>query len=157
MSPPVIAPVIALGADHRGAALKKQLAGWLTARGYRVIDCGTKDDGEKVDALDYAVATVKQLKQAAAQVGVLVCGSGHMMAMTANRFPFVRAAICRSPQEAGYARDHNDANVLCLAADDLAVEKAEEILKSFLAAQPSAESRYQRRRARLAALDITQI
>ena len=149
-------PVIALGADHRGAPLKKILSTWLSSRGYRVIDCGTDSGEARVDAQDYGVAAIKQIKHGTAQLGLLLCGGGIMMSVVANRFPFIRAALCRTTDDVVDARGHNDANVLCLATDKLDESQAIAMLKIFLDT-PALGETYARRRARLATLDINQI
>lgn len=144
---------IAIAADHRGVALKEQLKTWLRAHDYAVYDCGTDSATERVDAMDYALALVAEIKHGRADFAVAICGSGQMMAMTANRFPFVRATLIHTATEAGWARQHGDANVLVLGADTIDAATAEQALSTFLTTAALGD-RYAERRERLARLDI---
>lgn len=122
---------VAIAADHRGVALKARLAGWLRADGYTVNDFGADSSAERVDAMDYAVKLAAELKAARSDFAIALCGSGQMMAITANRFPFLRATLLHSADEAFGARAHGDANVLVLGADVTDGAAAESILKIF--------------------------
>ncbi|WP_257817396.1 RpiB/LacA/LacB family sugar-phosphate isomerase [Phenylobacterium sp. J367] len=92
---------IAIATDHRGVALKARLAEWLAANGYGVTDCGTDTAAERVDAMDYAVRLAEEIRAGRSDFAVGICGSGQMMAITANRFPFVRATLLHGVEEAG--------------------------------------------------------
>lgn len=144
---------IAIAADHRGVGLKARLKDWLRASGYSVTDCGTDGD-ERVDAMDYAVRAVTEIKQGRADYAIGICGSGQMMAITANRFPFIRATLLHTVEEAAPARQHGDANMLVLGADVTDGAAAEHILKIFFGT-PALADRYAARRERLAKLDIS--
>src|SRR6218665_1337348 len=122
---------IAMGADHRGQPLKDQLRVELQKNFALIEDFGT-DGPESVDAMDYALKVVGALKDNPQMAGILICGSGVMMALTANRFPFIRAAVCRSAEESRYAREHNDANVLCMASDYIEAGEAMAVAETFL-------------------------
>jgi len=124
-------PLIPIGADHRGYALKAQLIGWLEQNGYAPKDLGAHST-ERCDALDYAGALAAELKSNPAQGGILICGSGQAMTMTANRFQHLRAALCGSVAMAKTTREHNDANVLVLGADFTPPDEALKILQTFL-------------------------
>ena len=76
---------ISIASDHRGAAMKERLKAWLQANGYSVNDCGTDRGAERVDAMDYALAVVAEIKAGRSDFVIGICGSGQMMAMTANR------------------------------------------------------------------------
>lgn len=145
---------IALASDHRGVALKARLIGWLQGNSYAVKDCGTDSVSERVDALDYALRLVAEIKQARSDFAIGICGSGQMMAITANRFPFVRATLLHDPSESAPARQHGDANMLVLGADTTDGAAAEEILKAFLETAAMGD-RYAARRERLAQLDLS--
>ena len=147
---------IAIAADHRGVGLKKRLEGWLLANDYSVRDCGADSDAERVDAMDYALRAVAEIKASRSDFAVAICGSGQMMAMTANRFPFIRATLLHTEQEGVWAREHGDANVLVLGADVIADATAEKILATFLSHAPRGE-RYAERRERLARLDTSKV
>jgi ribose 5-phosphate isomerase B len=147
---------VAIAADHRGVALKGRLAAWRRANGYTVTDCGADGSAERVDAMDYAVKLASELKAARSDFAIALCGSGQMMAITANRFPFVRATLLHSADEAFGARAHGDANVLVLGADVTDGDAAEAILEIFLNTAALGE-RYGERRDRLAKLDISKV
>src|SRR5882757_4855682 len=108
---------ISIAADHRGVGLKDRLKGWLLAGGYTVRDCGTDSTAERVDAMDYALMLVAEIRANRSDFAIGICGSGQMMAITANRFPFVRAALLHTVEESFGARAHGDSNVLVLGAD----------------------------------------
>lgn len=147
---------ISLAADHRGVALKERLKGWLLAKGYRVRDCGTDSEAERVDAMEYALRAVAEIKASRSDFAIAICGSGQMMAMTANRFPFIRATLLHSEKESVWAREHGDANVLVLGADVTDGASAEQILAAFLS-NAARGDRYAERRERLAKLDISKL
>jgi ribose 5-phosphate isomerase B len=123
--------VIPIGADHRGYALKAQFSSWLEQNGYAPKDLGTHGT-ERCDALDYAEKLAAEFKSNAIQRGILICGSGQAMTMTANRHQHLRAALCGSVAMAKTAREHNDANVLVLGADFTSQDDALKILRTFL-------------------------
>jgi ribose 5-phosphate isomerase B len=122
---------VALGADHRGFALKERLKPLLAKLGYRVLDLGP-GDSERVDYPDYAFRVAEAVNSGRAQRGVLICSTGIGMSMAANRVPGVRAALCDSVRLARLSREHNDANVLCLGADVLPPGAAQRILRVWL-------------------------
>ncbi|MEQ9506853.1 MAG: RpiB/LacA/LacB family sugar-phosphate isomerase [Hyphomonas sp.] len=145
---------IAIAADHRGVALKARLTGWLAANGYAVKDCGTDSSAERVDAMDYALVLASELKAGRSDFAIGICGSGQMMAITANRFAFIRATLLHTAEESPGARQHGDANMLVLGADTLDETTAEDILRLFLET-PALGDRYAERRERLAKLDVS--
>lgn len=122
---------IALGADHAGFELKEKVKKYLTKHGYQVEDLGT-NNGDSVDYPDYAYKVAKHIAGNQADFGVLVCGSGLGMAMTANKVPGVRAASATLEQEAQLAREHNDANVLAIGARLVKDEQAMKLVETFL-------------------------
>lgn len=121
---------IAVGADHAGYALKDRLARQLTEAGNTVTDLGT-DSGASVDYTDFAVAVGRAVAAGEADSGLLVCGTGIGMAMTAGKVPGVRAATCNDLFTARMARAHNDANVLTLGARVVGDGVAQEIVHTF--------------------------
>jgi ribose 5-phosphate isomerase B len=123
--------VIPVGADHRGYALKAQFISWLEQNGYAPKDLGTHSK-ERCDALDYAKKLAAEFKSNSLQSGILICGSGQAMTMTANRYQHLRAALCGSVAMAKTTREHNDANVLVLGADFTPQDEALKILQAFL-------------------------
>lgn len=154
MIPALTDKPIAIASDHRGVALKRRLAAGLLADGYAVKDCGTDSGAERVDAMDYALKLVDEIKAGRSDFVVGICGSGQMMAITANRFPFMRATLLHTEDESVPAREHGDANMLVLGADVTEAASAERILKQFLTTAALGD-RYAARRERLARLDTT--
>lgn len=106
---------IALASDHAGFAEKEKLKSVLTDLGIDFDDLGTGSE-ESVDYPDYAMKVAHAVAQGHVEQGVLVCGSGTGMAITANKVPGIRAAVAWSEETARLAREHNDANVLALGA-----------------------------------------
>jgi RpiB/LacA/LacB family sugar-phosphate isomerase len=139
-----------IAADHRGVKLKAELIAWLKKSDYEVGDLGT-DTEERCDALDFASKMAKEFKSDQGRFGVLICGTGHAMAMTANRYKNIRAILGLNVELARLAREHNDANVLVLASDFTDVDAAEKILEVFLKTQ-CLGGRYAERRDRLTEL-----
>ncbi len=143
-------PVVPIGSDHRGFSLKAQFIGWLEQNGYAPQDLGA-DSAERCDALDYAKKMATEFNAGNVKVGVLICGSGQAMAMTANRYKKLRAALCDSVAMAKTTREHNDANVLALGADFTSPDEALKILETFLKTE-FLGGRYAERRDALTAL-----
>ena len=123
---------IAIGSDHAGYDQKTRLATYLAEQGHDVTDFGTKDATTSVDYPDFALAVGRAVAGGEADFGVLVCGTGIGMAITANKVPGVRAANVTSPEFAALAREHNDANVIALSARFVPVQVNEEALDAFL-------------------------
>ena len=119
---------IVIAADHGGVALKSHLKDYLQGR--IVIDLGTHD-GQSVDYPDYARKLAKVIASGEAQRGILICGSGIGMSIAVNREPSVRAALVSDLFAARLARQHNDANVLCLARL-IGPAMAQECVRAFL-------------------------
>jgi ribose 5-phosphate isomerase B len=142
--------VIPVGADHRGYALKAHLIGWLAQNGYAPKDLGAHG-ADRCDALDYAKALAAEFRSSSIQSGILICGSGQAMAIAANRYQHLRAALCDSVAMARTTRAHNDANVLVLGADFTPPDEALKILQTFLDTG-FLGGRYAERRDALAAL-----
>ena len=156
MSQGLTAKPIAIAADHRGFALKEHLKTWLRAHDHAVRDCGTDSATERVDAMDYALALVAEIRHGRADFAVGICGSGQMMAITSNRFPFMRAALLHTAGEAALAREHGDANMLAIGADTVDATTAEQLLSTFLTTAALGD-RYAARRERLARLDVSKL
>ncbi|HVJ05154.1 MAG TPA: ribose 5-phosphate isomerase B [Candidatus Saccharimonadales bacterium] len=122
---------IALGADHAGYLLKDRIRQYIVERGYSVIDEGT-NTSDSVDYPDYALKVAGDVAAGRAERGILVCGSGIGMAITANKVPGIRAANICSEYEAQMSREHNNLNVLTLGARILDEEAAEHIVQIWL-------------------------
>jgi len=95
--------IVPIGSDHRGFRLKARFIEWLNAHGYEPRDLGTHSE-ERCDALDFARRMAAEFKSGADQAGVLICGTGQAMAMTANRYRNLRAALCTDVDMARLAR-----------------------------------------------------
>jgi ribose 5-phosphate isomerase B len=156
MNRKITAKPVAIAADHRGFLLKEHLKAWLRAHDYSVQDCGTDNAVERVDAMDYALALVAEIKHGRADFAVGICGSGQMIAITSNRFPFIRSTLLRTASEATLAREHGDANLLAIGADTVDATTAEQLLSTFLTTSALGD-RYAMRRERLAHLDISEL
>jgi ribose 5-phosphate isomerase B len=124
---------IAIGADHAGYALKNDLAAHLRDGGHDVLDLGTHSE-ERVDYPDFGAAVGRAVVGGDAELGVCVCGSGIGIAIAANKIPGVRAATVHDVTSAHLAREHNDANVVCIGERLTGPEVAKESLDAFVAA-----------------------
>ena len=122
---------IAIGGDHAGFPLKQPLIEWLQQQGYEVQDFGTHSL-DSVDFPDFAHPVASAVEAGAFDFGVLVCGSGQGVAITANKHQGIRAALVWDVPLAPLARQHNNANIICLPARFISVEKAIECLDLFL-------------------------
>jgi ribose 5-phosphate isomerase B len=125
---------LGIGSDHAGYALKEALKRALSDWGVAFEDLGTFDE-TSTDYPDYAHEVASGVASGKYQRGVLVCGTGLGVAMTANRHKGVRAAPCTDSYAARMTRAHNDANVLCLGSRIVGPGLAEDILKAFLDGQ----------------------
>jgi ribose 5-phosphate isomerase B len=124
-------PVIALAADHAGFELKNSMKVVLVEHGVPLVDLGP-ETADPVDYPDMAGELATALKDGRAEQGLLVCGTGIGIAIAANRFPWIRAAVCHDVTSARLAREHNDANVLALGARLIGPEAARDCLLMFL-------------------------
>ena len=142
---------IAVGSDHAGYSLKQRLAAELRTLGHEVLDLGAHD-ADRVDYPDFGAAVGRAVAGAEADLGVCVCGSGIGIAMAANKVPGVRAAPVHDATSARLARQHNDANVLCLGERLLDPDVASEAVQAWLDAEFEG-GRHVGRVAKLAELD----
>jgi ribose 5-phosphate isomerase B len=122
---------IGIGADHRGFFLKEELKKFLEKNNFEVKDFGTFSD-EAFDYPDVAFPLGEAVKKRKIAKGILICGSGLGMSIAANKIKGIRAALCLNKEMAKMARNHNDANILVLAANFTTLRKAKEIVKTFL-------------------------
>ena len=123
---------IAIGSDHAAFAEKAAVREHLAAAGHEVRDLGTDSDAS-CDYPDFAYRVARQVADGEAERGILICGTGIGMSMTANKVDGIRAAVCESEQTVEMTRRHNDANVLCLGARVLPPEKLTALVDLFLA------------------------
>ena len=122
---------IAIGADHAGYEYKTVIADLLQNKGFEVKDFGTFSK-DSVDYPDFAHPVASAVETGEAGMGVLVCGSANGVAITANKHQGVRAAICWQTDLARLARQHNNANVICIPARFVTTPAAEEMVNIFL-------------------------
>ncbi len=136
--------MIYLGADHAGYKLKEQIKKYLDSKKIKYQDLGT-DSEERVDASDYAVKVAKKVKKNKQNRGILVCGSGVIMSMAANKVKGARAALAWTPKIAIQAREHNQANILALSGRESMPKDWKKIVDVFLTTKKSNKARYLRR------------
>ncbi|MBT1705442.1 ribose 5-phosphate isomerase B [Chryseosolibacter indicus] len=125
---------IAIGADHAGFEYKEKIKAWLEKNGYEVEDFGTRSV-ESADYPDFAHPVAISVEKKQNELGVLICGSANGVAITANKHQGVRAAICWNEELAELARQHNNANIVCLPARFIDYQLAEKITDRFLAVE----------------------
>ncbi|HKW26861.1 MAG TPA: ribose 5-phosphate isomerase B [Terriglobales bacterium] len=142
---------IALGSDHAGFDLKESVKLFLVAQGIQVDDRGTHSL-ESVDYPDFARAVGEEVVRGQADFGILVCGTGIGMSMSANKIAGIRAAKADTEYETEMARTHNDANVLCLGARVTDSAMAEKLVCKFLET-PFEGGRHQRRVDKIMAIE----
>jgi len=121
---------IVIGSDHAGLALKRECMVYLESKNVSVEDMGTNSE----DSCDYPEFAVKVCNRVleSDSLGILICGTGLGMSMTANRFSKIRAALCTNEAMARMARKHNNSNILCMGARIIGPDLAESILEAFL-------------------------
>lgn len=131
MSEQTLTQIVSIGSDHGGFELKQELIRNLNADGYQILDSGCHSDAS-VDYPDFAKSVCQNILSGKATRGILICRSGNGMAMTANKYKNIRAALCYRTDTAELARAHNDANVLVLGADFIEASHPYQIVTAFL-------------------------
>ena len=121
-----------IGADYRGFEKKQLIKSFLLENGYEVIDKGAFQYNEGDDFNDPAIEVSRAVREDHGSFGILICDSAHGVTMQANRFKGIRAAHCENPDSARLAREHDDANVLCLSAHFMDTATMESIIMAFL-------------------------
>lgn len=122
---------ISIGGDHAGVMYKAEITKMLQAEGHEVIDFGPFSDAS-VDYPDFAHPVATSVEKGETHFGILICGSGNGVAITANKHQQIRAALCWTEELGSLARQHNDANILCLPARFIDVAMAKNITNKFL-------------------------
>ena len=122
---------IAIASDHAGFELKKELINYIKSLNHQILDFGTYSN-ESVDYPDFAFPAAESVAALVADYGILICGTGIGMSIVANKVQGIRAALCVDEDYAKSARNHNNANVLCLGARKTAPELAKKIIDVFL-------------------------
>ena len=134
---------IAIAGDHAGFDYKERIVEFLKSHGHSVQDFGP-NSADSVDYPDHVHPLASSILSEENTLGILICGSGNGVAMAANKHSGIRAAICWNQDLAALARQHNDANVICIGARFLAYEYAEDIVNTFI--QTDFEGRRHQRR-----------
>ncbi len=140
--------MIAIGSDHGGFALKKALIAHLEKRGFALKDYGTYSEAS-CDYPVYAKAVAQAVASGACERGILICGTGIGVSITANKVPGIRAALCGDCFSAEATRQHNDANILCMGARVVGEGLALKIADIFLDTPFSQDERHIRRIAQI--------
>ncbi len=123
--------LIPIGADHAGFELKKSLISHLVSLGYEVKDFGCYSE-DSIDYPDFGHPVAEMVESTEGMLGILICGSGNGINMTANKHQGVRSALCWKKELAQLAREHNDANILALPARFVSESEAKEMVDAFL-------------------------
>ncbi|HEX6982938.1 MAG TPA: ribose 5-phosphate isomerase B [Balneolaceae bacterium] len=123
--------IIPIASDHAGFEAKEKVKELLEKLGHMPVDYGTHDD-ESVDYPDFAVQVAKRISSGEHEKGILICGSGQGMCMTANKFKNIRAALVYDDESARLTRQHNNANVICLPGRKLDDAQLKKILETWL-------------------------
>ncbi len=142
---------IVVGSDHRGFEAKKQIKAIITQLGHECVDVGT-DSSDPVDYPDPAYLAAVAVSKKQAERAILACGTGIGMSITANKINGIRAALCHDELSAQISRHHNDANVLCIAADLLGEVLLRKIVETWLNTEFSG-GRHLRRVRKIAAIE----
>ena len=121
---------IAIGADHAGYAMKRDVMAWLEPQVKELKNLGT-DSNESVDYPDFAHAVAGEVEKGHYDLGILICGSGIGVDMTANKHQGIRSALCWKKEISKLAKSHNNANVICLPGRFISFDEAKEILDTF--------------------------
>jgi ribose 5-phosphate isomerase B len=122
---------ISIGNDHAGPDYKSAIVDYLKSNGHEVINHGT-DTFESVDYPDFGHAVAYDVESKKADLGIVICGSGNGIAMTANKHQDIRAALCWTKEIAALARQHNDANIISIPARYTSIQQAIEMIDTFL-------------------------
>ncbi len=122
---------IAIGCDHAGFEYKQAVMKWLQDKGYTVKDFGTHSL-DSVDYPDFAHPTASSVEAGESGFGILICGSANGVAITANKHQHIRAALCWQNDVAALARQHNNANIICIPARFVALALALQMIEQFI-------------------------
>jgi ribose 5-phosphate isomerase B len=144
---------IAVGADHAGVPQNEKAIAELRRLGHEVIDLGTHDPLQPDDYPDYAAAVAAEVVSGRCERGLLICGSGVGVSVAANKVRGIRAALCHDSYSAHQGVEHDDMNVLCLGARVIGPELMLDLVRTFVAAKFTGESRHARRLAKVEALE----
>ncbi|TAH17762.1 MAG: ribose 5-phosphate isomerase B [Cytophagales bacterium] len=139
--------IVAIGSDHAGFLYKKELIAFLTSLHYEIKDFGTYSEAS-ADYPDFAHPLAEGVAKNEYAFGILICGSGNGVAITANKHAGIRAALCWNEELVSLAREHNNANVICLPSRFISIDDAKKFVKTFLTTNFEG-GRHQRRIAKI--------
>ena len=125
---------IAIGNDHAAVEMKQQIMEYVRAKGHEVTDLGTNTN-EKDSYTEYGLAVAEAITGGQADLGILICGTGVGISISANKVPGVRAAVCSESATARLVRMHNNANIIAFGARIVGLETAYDIVDAFLGAE----------------------
>jgi ribose 5-phosphate isomerase B len=123
--------IIPIASDHAGFEAKENVKAWLEEMDHMPVDFGTHSD-ESVDYPDFAVKVAEKVNNGEHEKGILICGSGQGMCMTANKYKNIRAALVYDDHSAKMTRQHNNANILCLPGREIGKEELKKIVEIWL-------------------------
>ena len=153
MTNPPSPKTLAIGADHGGFELKRQLLPFLQSLGHHVHDVGAHALNPLDDFPDFAAAVAETVASGQAWRGIVICGSGVGASVAANKVPGVRASVCHDQYSARQGVEHDDMNVLCLGARIISIELAQKLVAEFLDAQLLPDEKYHRRLNKVLSLE----
>jgi len=122
---------IAIGCDHAGFEYKTKIVPWLKQKGWQVNDLGTYSP-DSVDYPDYVHPLAASVEKQESAFGILICGTGNGVCMTANRHPGIRAGLCWATDVAKLVRQHNNANIICIPARFAALPATQDMIDVFI-------------------------
>lgn len=122
---------ISIGNDHAGPEYKKAIVAFLEEKGHEIINHGT-DNADSVDYPDFAHPVAEDVENGEVNFGIIICGSGNGIAMSANKHQGIRAAVCWTKEISALARQHNNANIISIPARFTSVHQAVEMVDTFL-------------------------
>jgi ribose 5-phosphate isomerase B len=122
---------VAIGSDHAGFSYKTALVQWLNQKGIQVRDMGVYEN-KSVDYPDYAHPVASSVEEGESAFGILLCGTGNGVCMTANKHQGIRAAMCWDTDVSRLVRQHNNANIICLPARFVALDLAKNMIELFM-------------------------
>ena len=126
--------IIPIGADHAGFELKERIISYLTEKGYEMKDFGCYST-DSIDYPDFGHPVAQMVEENIGMLGILICGSGNGISMTANKHQGVRSALCWKKELAQLARQHNDANIITLPARFISEDEGIEMIDIFLSTE----------------------
>ena len=137
---------IAIASDHRGVFLKKELIDFFdTNTNHKLLDVGQYTEHEKLDYPDYARLCCERITQGVAEMGILICGTGIGMCMAANKCKGIRTANVDNIDLARLAREHNNANVVCMGSNTLSLPQMTAVINVFIKTEFQRDERHARR------------